>query len=45
MLKIATSSRFEPMEIPYIRMCHEMGLGVGKFGEIEVVGENISTFI
>lgn len=33
---------FEPMDIPYIRMCHEMGLGVGDPGEIEVVGEDIS---
>jgi uncharacterized protein (DUF362 family) len=33
---------FEPMDIPYIRMCHEMGLGVGDPGEIEVIGEDIS---
>ncbi len=33
---------FEPMDIPYIRMCHEMGLGVGDPGEIEVVGEDVS---
>jgi len=33
---------FEPMEIPYIRMCHERGLGVGQINEIEVLGEDIS---
>ncbi len=33
---------FEPMDIPYIRMCHEMGLGVGDPGEIDIVGEDIS---
>jgi len=33
---------FEPLSIPYIRMCHERGLGVGDPGEIEVVGEDIS---
>jgi len=33
---------FEPMEIPYIRMCHEKGLGKGDIREIEVVGEDIS---
>jgi uncharacterized protein (DUF362 family) len=33
---------FEPMGIPYIRMCHEMGLGVGDPGEIEVLGDDIS---
>lgn len=33
---------FKPMDIPYIRMCHEMGLGIGDPAEIEVVGEDIS---
>jgi uncharacterized protein (DUF362 family) len=33
---------FEPLGIPYIRMCHERGLGVGDPREIEVVGEDIS---
>jgi len=33
---------FDPMDIPYIRMSHEMGLGVGNPGEIEVIGEDIS---
>jgi uncharacterized protein (DUF362 family) len=33
---------FEPMEIPYIRMCHERGLGTGRIEEIDVVGEDIS---
>jgi uncharacterized protein (DUF362 family) len=33
---------FTPMDIPYIRMSHEMGLGVGDPAEIEVVGDDIS---
>jgi len=33
---------FDPMEIPYIRMCDEMKLGKGNLDEIEVVGEDIS---
>lgn len=33
---------FEPMNIPYIRMAHEMGLGIGDPQEIEVVGEDVS---
>jgi len=34
---------FDPMEIPYIRMCHEMGLGIGKPDQIQLVGENIDS--
>ncbi|MFZ2055524.1 MAG: DUF362 domain-containing protein [Candidatus Aminicenantales bacterium] len=30
---------FEPMGIPYIRLAHEAGLGVGKPEEIQVVGD------
>ena len=33
---------FEPLNIPYIRMAHERGLGCGDPGEIEVVGADIS---
>ena len=33
---------FEPMDIPYIRMCHERGLGVGDPKEIDVIGDDIS---
>jgi len=33
---------FDPMEIPYIRMCDEMGLGVGNPKNIEIAGEDIS---
>jgi len=33
---------FEPMSIDFIRLAHEDGLGVGRFEEIEVLGENIS---
>lgn len=34
---------FDPLRIPYIRMAHEDGFGVGDPAEIEVVGENISS--
>jgi len=33
---------FNPMDLPYIRMAHEDGLGVGRPEEIEVVGEDVS---
>jgi uncharacterized protein (DUF362 family) len=33
---------FEPMEIPYIHMCNDMGLGIGDPKRIDVVGEDIS---
>jgi hypothetical protein len=33
---------FEPMEIDFIRLAHEDGLGVGRVEEIEVLGEDIS---
>lgn len=33
---------FEPMDIPFIRMAHERGLGVGDLREIEIAGEDIS---
>jgi hypothetical protein len=33
---------FDPMSIPYIRIAHEQGLGVGRIEEIEIVGEDIS---
>jgi uncharacterized protein (DUF362 family) len=33
---------FDPMKVPYIRMCDEMGLGIGNPANIEVVGEDIS---
>ncbi len=33
---------FNPMSIPYIRMCHECGLGIGNPPEIEIIGEDIS---
>ncbi|HQN43291.1 MAG TPA: DUF362 domain-containing protein [Anaerolineaceae bacterium] len=32
---------FDPMSIPFIRMAHEMGLGVGDPREIEIVGYDI----
>jgi uncharacterized protein (DUF362 family) len=33
---------FNPMEIPYLRMCEEMRLGVANPKDIEVLGEDIS---
>lgn len=33
---------FDPMEIPYLRMCHERGLGVADLNEVEILGEDIS---
>jgi hypothetical protein len=33
---------FEPMNIKFIRLAHERGLGCGDISQIEVVGEDIS---
>ena len=33
---------FDPMSIPYIRMCHERELGVGDPREIEIIGDDIA---
>ncbi len=33
---------FDPMSIPYLRLAHEDGLGVGRPQEIEIAGENIT---
>lgn len=33
---------FDPLTIPYIRMAHEDGVGVGDVRDIEVVGEDIA---
>ena len=33
---------YNPMDIPYIRMCDEMGLGTGNPDNIEILGEDIS---
>jgi uncharacterized protein (DUF362 family) len=32
---------FDPMSLPFIRLAHERGLGVGDPGEIEIVGYDI----
>ena len=32
---------FDPMTIPYIRMAHEAGLGIGRVEEIEIAGEDV----
>lgn len=33
---------FDPLSIPYLRMCHERGLGVADTGKIDVVGDDIA---
>lgn len=33
---------FEPMDIPYVRMATELGLGCGELTDIQIVGEDIS---
>ena len=33
---------FDPLEIKYIRLAHERGLGVGDVREIELVGDDVS---
>jgi uncharacterized protein (DUF362 family) len=33
---------FDPMSIPYMRMCHERGLGCAEIKDIEILGEDIS---
>ncbi|MFW6381478.1 MAG: DUF362 domain-containing protein [Bacillota bacterium] len=38
----ASMMGFDPMEIDYIRLAHEEGLGCGKIGDIEIIGEDIS---
>lgn len=35
---------FDPMKIEYIRLAHEDGLGVGRPEEIEIRGEDLSSF-
>lgn len=32
---------FDPLSIPYLRMCHERGLGVADPAQIRVVGEDV----
>jgi len=34
---------FDPMAMPYIRLAHEKGLGIGDPSEIKIVGEDISS--
>lgn len=33
---------FNPLEIPYLRMASEMGLGNANFNQIEIIGDDIS---
>jgi len=32
---------FDPMKIPFIKIAHDKGLGIGDLGQIDIVGENI----
>jgi len=34
---------FDPMEIPYLRMSHDMGLGCAKPSDIEIVGYDVQS--
>ncbi len=34
---------FDPLQVPYIRLCQEKGLGIGDLKQIEMVGEDISS--
>jgi hypothetical protein len=33
---------FDPLQLPFIRLAHERGLGVGDLREIEIVGDSIA---
>lgn len=33
---------FDPMAIPYLKMCHERGLGVADTSAIDIIGDDIS---
>ncbi|MHA1730408.1 MAG: DUF362 domain-containing protein [Promethearchaeota archaeon] len=33
---------FNPLNLPFIRIAHEQGLGCGDFDQIEIVGEDVS---
>ncbi|MBN2265399.1 MAG: hypothetical protein JW775_06245 [Candidatus Aminicenantes bacterium] len=33
---------FDPMSIPYIRMAHDRGLGVGDLREVDILGDDIA---
>jgi len=35
---------FQPLEIPYLRMCHEKGLGIADLRQIEILGCDIAKF-
>jgi hypothetical protein len=32
---------FDPLEVPYLRLCQELGLGVADPGGIELVGDDV----
>lgn len=33
---------YDPLSIPYLRMCQERGIGTADVGQIEIVGEDVS---
>lgn len=39
---VAKMMGFDPLQLPAIKLAHEMGLGCGDFNQIEIVGEDIS---
>jgi uncharacterized protein (DUF362 family) len=39
----ATLMGFDPLSIPFIRLCHERGIGMGDFDQIEIMGDDISS--
>ncbi|OLS16122.1 MAG: hypothetical protein RBG13Loki_0256 [Promethearchaeota archaeon CR_4] len=39
---VARMMGFEPLKLPFIRIAHENGLGMGDFDQIEVVGEDVA---
>jgi len=40
----ATIMGFDAFSIPFIRLCHDKGIGVGDYDQIEIIGDDISSF-
>lgn len=39
---VARMMGFDPLELPAIKLAHDLGLGCGDFDQIELIGENVS---
>ena len=39
----ATIMGFDAFSIPFIRLCHDKGIGVGDYDQIEIIGDDISS--